>query len=219
MVDIYNQFKDFKSFEVVFQGDDKELQKIFCTVKSIENNSIVLNANNIKNKNIFAKVGTALQLYIYTESGIYSSTSKVLLSTPGIISTEYVITYPTNSKHSQRREFFRVDIPIKFKMLVSTDESKAPFVVSSITKNICGRVMSYVDDNPFLANNKIQVELFLEEKTILTSADLVYSKQIVVNGINKFVHAFMFSDISKKDTELIIKKCFLHQLHLRKKPI
>ena len=219
MVDIYNQFKDFKSFEVVFRNDEKELQKIFCTVKSIENNSIVLNANNQKNKNIFIAVGTALQLYIYTESGVYSSTSKVLLATPGIISTEYVITYPTNSKHSQRREFFRADIPVDFKMEISTEDSQIPSIVKSKTRNICGRGMSYFDDNTFLANISIQVELFLQEKTITTSADLVYSKPLVINGSTKFIHAFMFTDIAKKDTELIVKKCFLHQLDLRKKPI
>ena len=218
MADIQDQFKDFKSFEVVFHGDDNELQKIYCTVKSIENDHIILNANNEKNKNVEANVDTPLQLYIYTERGIYSSTSEILSVTPGSINTEYVITYPTNSKHSQRREFFRADIAVDFKMSILTEDSHTPLIIKDKTKNICGCGMSYVDSNPFLAHKKIKVELFLEEKTIITSAELVYSKSFHVSGGERFIHAFMFTYIDKKDIELIIKKCFLHQLDLRKKP-
>ena len=101
MLDIYNQFKDFKSFEVVFANKGKELQRIICSVKSIENNRIILDASNKKNENIFANVGDDLKLYIYTESGMYSATSKIILVSKGILNTEYVIAYPANSKHSK----------------------------------------------------------------------------------------------------------------------
>lgn len=220
MVDIYNQFKDFKSFEVHFLNQEKELQKLICTVKSIENNTLVLNANNQKNKDIFAKVGDELQLHIYTDMGIYSASSRVLLFSKGLINSEYVISYPANSKHSQRREYFRADIPVKFRLIAHGNENPEDvFVVESTAKNICGKGMSYISPKPFFDYSSIQIELFFDEDIIRTSAQLVYTKALNLQEHTKFIHAFTFEDISKKDIEFLIKKCFLHQLDLRKKPV
>ena len=215
MIDIYNQFKDFKSFDVIFHHDG-ELQKIICTVKSIENNSIVLEANNQKNKNISANTGDELKLHIYTDNGIYSATSKILLVTKGMVFTEYIISYPANSKHSQRREFFRADMPLDFRMKIVT-ETKEEILVESKTKNICGKGMSYLSDNPLPKYNSINIDLLFKGKTISTSAMLVYSKFLTVGNKPKFIHAFSFTNITKRNTDFIIKKCFLHQLDLRKK--
>lgn len=218
MVDIYNQFKDFKSLEVVFLDKGGQLRKIFCTVKSIENNSIILDANNQKNENIFADVGDELKLHIYTENGIYSATSKIVLVTRGILNTEYIIAYPANSKHSQRREYFRADMDIPFKMKVITNTSTGEkIVVESKTRNICGKGMSFVHDTDFFEYNTIEITLFFKEKSITTMATLVYSKQIVLGNKPKFIHAFTFNNISTKDIDFVVKKCFLHQLDLRKK--
>ncbi len=217
MVDFYNQFKDFKSFEVVFSDTNDELQKLFCTIKSIENNRIIIFANNEKNKNVSAKVGDDLKLYIYTDNGIYSAVSKILLATNGIINTEYVITYPTNSKHSQRREYFRADMLLDFKMeiMINTELNQTSNITGK-TKNICGKGMSFVSNKPFPDCDFIQIELRFKEKTITTNAELVYSKQIVVDNRPKFIHAFTFTKISQKNIDFIVKKCFLHQLELRK---
>lgn len=218
MVDIYNQFKDFKSFEVTFYDNNNELQKLVCNVKSIENNTIVLVSNNKQNENIFAKAGDELKLYIYTENGVYSATSKVLLANKGLLSTEYIISYPANSKHSQRREYFRADISVDFKMhILGPSESGANIVINSKTKNICGKGLSYVADSSFPEHNSIEINLILDGRNINTLGKLVYSKQIVVAGKPKFVHAFTFTNISQRDIDFIVKKCFLHQLDLRKK--
>lgn len=218
MADIYDQFKDFKSFEVTFENKNNELQKIFCTVKSVENDSIILDANNQENKDIVAEKDTELKLYIYTESGIYSAASKVLSVSSGIMNTEYAIAYPANSKHSQRREYFRADLSIEFKMnVVNNEDSSKSFFVDSKTRNICGKGMSFVYDKPFPEYSSIDIDLIFPDKTISTSAAIVYSKQIVVGSHPKFIHAFAFTNISQKNIDFIVKQCFLHQLELRKR--
>lgn len=219
MADIYDQFKDFKSFEVTFYDDKNDLQKIYCNVKSIENNNIVIDANNNFNNNVFAKVGDDLKLYIYTDSGIYSATSKVLLANKGTFSTEYIITYPANSKHSQRREYFRADLNINFKMYVTMPANYgSSFLIQADTRNICGKGMSYIDDKPFPPDyENITIELLFGEKHINILSKLVYSKQIVVGSRPKYIHAFTFTNISQRDIDFIVKKCFLYQLDLRKK--
>lgn len=220
MADFYSEFKDFKSFEVVFNNQNGELQKIICNVIRIEHDRIFLDANNQKNEGVSAKAGDEFKLHIYTENGIYSATSKIIQVTPGAVNTEYVIAYPANSKHSQRREYFRADIELPFRMtIISKDGSNTPISVTSKTKNICGKGMSYIADTVFPESSLIEVELNFVDKLVTTQAELVYSKQILVNNRPKFVHAFTFTTINKANIDFIVKKCFLHQLDLRKKLI
>lgn len=219
MVDLYNQFRDFKSFEVVFTQNG-ELQKIFCNVKYIETNSIVIDANNMKNRNISAKPGDDLKLHIYTDSGIYSATAKVILVTPGMLNTEYVITYPINSRHSQRREYFRADIPVEFSLKLYTEplqNNTTPIVIKSKARNICGRGLSFVYDKPIEPHYEAQMEIFFPDKTISTFVTLVYSKHFVHDGKPKYIHAFSFVTIQKKHVDFIVKQCFLRQLDNRRK--
>lgn len=219
MLDLYNQFKEFKAFEVAFFNEKRELQKLLCNVRSIENNRVIISASNQKNKNIFAEVGNELQLHIYTESGIYSAQSKVLQVTKGMINTEYVIAYPANSKHSQRREYFRAEIPVTFKLTITPLKSnKEPYVISSKARNVCGKGLSYISPTPFLDYKSITVEIFFDEKTVKSEAELVYTQPVQINGKDCFINAFYLTDIAKKDIEFIVKKCFLHQLNLKKKP-
>jgi len=218
MDDIYNQFRDFKSFEVVFIDGNGNPQKIFCTVRSIGNDNIEIDANNEKNRNIFADIGTELKLHIYTENGIYTATSKVMMIERGLVNTSYIIAYPANSKHSQRREYFRAEMAIDFIMTVSADKNTGEkFVVEARTQNICGKGMSFISDREFSKDDSIEIQLKFSERIVTTNSSLVYSKQVNFAGRTKFVSAFSFNDISSKDIDFIVKKCFLHQLELRKK--
>lgn len=216
MVDIYEQFREFKSFEVTFEKENGELRKLFCNVKSVDNRSLVIESDNKVNKNIHAEVNDELKLYIYTDNGIYFATSKVLEVTKHDKLTEYVIEYPSNSKHSQRREYFRADLTVDFKMNIKTLDGINKHADSN-TKNLCGKGMSYVADKPFPEYESIKIDLLFSEKTIKTSARLVYTKQIVVVNKPKFIHAFTFTDISQRDIDFVVKKCFLYQLEMRKK--
>lgn len=218
MVDIYNQFNEFKSFEAAFVNEDNQRQKIFCSIKNIANDKIIIEANKEKNDNIIAKEGDELKIHIYTDNGIYSATSRVLLVSDGLINTEYIIAYPNDSKHSQRREYFRADMPVDFRLSIYDDNHE--HIVSTIeakTKNICGKGMCYISDKPFPQYNSLDIELFFKEKNVISAALLVYSKQILVANKSKYIHAFTFTNISKQNIDFIVKKCFLYQLELRKK--
>lgn len=217
MVDIYDQFKDFKSFEAVFFNEQNQLLRLFCDVKTIEHDKIIISASNKKNKNVTAKIGDELKIHIYTDNGIYSAVSRVINVSKIGANTEYVITYPSNSKHSQRREYFRADIAVDFKLTSIIAET--PVNIESKTKNICGKGMCFISDKPFPEHESIEIELFFKERIITTLASLVYSKPIVVGSRPKFIHAFTFTNISKNNIDFIVKKCFLHQLELRKKQV
>lgn len=217
MQDIYSKFTDFKSFEVSFVDSHKEPHRNLCTVKSIENNRIVLMANNHDNKNIFPNVDQELQLHICTDQGIYSAKSKLLSITGGLLSTEYTISYPSHSKHSQRREYFRADISVPFKMKVhKNNDINDFFFVDGSSRNICGKGMSFISDKPFMDASAIEVALFFDNHEIVTTAELVYAQPLRTSGAPKFVNAFTFTNIAVRNIEFIIKKCFFYQLDLRK---
>lgn len=217
MLDLYEQFKDFKSFEIVFTDPKNDLQKLYCDVKRIENNSVILAANNKKNNNIVAPAGTVLKISIYTGHGIYSSTAKVLDVIEGRLFTEYVISYPENSKHHQRREYFRAEMPVDFKLTTPiVQEENANLIIDSKTKNISGKGMCFISDEPFPEHGPIDIELFFNDRSVNTLARLVYFRRILVNNIPKYVHAFNFTSIAPRDTDYIVKQCFLHQLDLKK---
>jgi c-di-GMP-binding flagellar brake protein YcgR len=218
MKDIYNEFKDIKAFEVVFLDEEGNHKKIFCDFKkSIDNEFLLVSANNESNKN-FAEADTELKLHIYTENGIYSASSKILEAVKGNKNTEYTIIYPDNGKLSQRREFFRADWSVLFKMDIITNKKKDEKIsINSKTKNICGKGISFIYDSEFPKYDEINVELILDEKNIKTNASLVYSKKISSGTCPKFIHAFNFTNISTRDIDFIVKKCFLYQLELRKK--
>ena len=101
-------------------------------------------------------------------------------------------------------------------MLLVTS-TKEEILVEAKTRNICGRGMSYLSEKPLPNYHSVHIDLLFKGKVISTSAMLVYSKVLAVNNKPKFVHAFSFTNITKRDIDFIIKKCFLHQLDLRKK--
>lgn len=218
MVDMYNQFKDFKAFEATFFDKNHELHKLSCTVKSIDGNRIVISANNQKNRNVFAHPRVELKLSIYTENGVYTGVSRVIHVAKGMFNTEYIITYPSNSKHTQRRQFYRANIAVPFKLKCITDkQTQDYFVIEAKTKNICGKGLSFFSDNIVPDHESADIELHFKEKKIKTSATHVYTTQAPVGPRTKFIHAFTFDTIHQKDCEFIVKKCFLHQLKLIKR--
>lgn len=218
MLDLYSQFKDIKSFEISFTDIENKPQTLIGSVKSIESTNIIVDVNKEQNKNIIAEVGEELKLNIYTDNGIYSAASMILQSNNGINTTEYVIAYPANSRHYQRREYFRAEMALDTKIALMNDsEDEEDYLIDAKTKNICGKGMSFVSELPLPKHDAIGVTLYFKDRTIETLAEHVYSKEILTLYKIKYVHAFEFKSIGQKDIDYIVKQCFLHQLELRKK--
>ncbi|MDD3436572.1 MAG: PilZ domain-containing protein [Candidatus Gastranaerophilales bacterium] len=218
MGEFLKQFKDFKSFEVIFHDENNQLQKIYCTVISIQSDCVILHADNERNNNILAKEDDSINIRIYTDNGVYSSESKILSVTPSAVLTEYIIAYPENSNHSQRREYFRADMTVDFKLEIETKDAPGTRkVIQAQTRDISGKGLSFISDKPLPAVKSAIVELYFDEKNIKSTARLVYSKELGSFSGRKFLNAFHLINISQKDIDFIVKKCFLYQLELRKK--
>lgn len=216
MIDIFNQFREFKSFEAALIHEGDNPQKIFCSINSVENDKITIDASNKKNHAV-AVVGDELKLYIYTENGVYTAKSKVLEVDKGLLLTKYVIAHPEDTKHSQRRDYFRADMTVKFNIEATPkDETQKIFLERAETKNICGKGLCYISKHPFPVCKEIKIDLWLDNETIETESILIHSSETTIAGKIKYIHAFNFTTISQRNIDYIVKKCFLHQLELRK---
>ena len=168
MADIFEEYKNLKSFEVEF-FDDVYMHRIMCKIKNIEPEKMLIISDNAKTGDIKPKVGDNLTLNVYSENGIYNSISKVLDVTDDGENTIYSISYPSQNKVTQRREYFRADLHIPFKMTVQRAGKED--ILYGETLNICGKGICIKNSKPFLPYDSIEVLLTFKNKEISTKAE------------------------------------------------
>ena len=123
MVDVFEEYKNLKSFEVEF-FDETFMHRIMCKIKNIEAERMLIVSDNKKTGSIKPKVGTNLSLNVYSENGIYNSLSRVLDVQEEDDVTIYAIDFPSQNKVTQRREYFRADLHIPYVMKIARNGKK-----------------------------------------------------------------------------------------------
>lgn len=217
MVNIYEQFKNVIELEILYADGEKIPQKLSCNVSAIKGKKIYLTSENSSAAAKKIKVGNEIRIWLYSETGVYTAESKILSVFRGENSNEYLIEPPINTRHSQRREFLRAELPIKYRLKVYYDkEFKNSTLIEGNARNISGRGMSFTSDSMIIDYTALEVEFLFDEQTLKLDAEMVYSKKINVKNKEVFVHALTFKHISKKNTEFLVKKCFLYQLNQKK---
>lgn len=209
MADIFEEYKNLKSFEVEF-FDEVYMHRIMCKIRNIEPDKMLIYSDNSKTGDIKPKVGTNLTLNVYSENGIYNSIARVLEVKEENGLTIYSITYPAQNKVNQRREYFRADLKIPYVMTIERNSKTE--VLEGETVNICGKGVCIKNSKPFLPYDKINVTFNFKNKSIKTAAEYVYSRTVAETGRPAFLHAFMLTTISQKDIDFIVGQCFLYQL-------
>lgn len=209
MADIFEEYKNLKSFEVEF-FDEVYMHRIMCKIKNIEPERMLIVSLNSKTGEIKPKVGTNLTLNVYSENGIYNSISRVLEVVEDSEITTYAISYPSQNKVNQRREYFRADLKIPYVMSIQRTENTD--IIEGETVNICGKGICIKTNKPFLPYNNIDIQINFKNRTIKTGAEYVYSRTLAENGRPVFNHAFILTTIDQKDIDFIVGQCFLYQL-------
>ena len=178
-----------------------ENESYFCTVYYVENEEITVFLDTVHEL-----PETEIQINIYAQDGIYNAKSHILASNHLGEKVFYKLAFPTNIKHSQRREFLRADIETGFYLKIDF-ESGEVYEANAITKNLCAKGLCFMADSLITNYKKIYVELLLKERIVKTHAELVYSAPIRVDSTFKFLTALTFTDISKEDMDFIADEC------------
>lgn len=147
-----------------------------------------------------------VEINIYAQDGIYNAKSRILSGNCLGEKVFYKLAFPTNIKHSQRREYLRADIETPFHLLIK-DGGEKPVMVESITKNICAKGLCFVSDRLITSYSNLSVELLLDGRVIKTHAELVWSNPVRMENTFKFMTAVMFTDIVQDDMDYIAKQC------------
>lgn len=195
-MDSYKFLKPSNKLEIILDG-----KSYFCTIYYIENEKLTVffdNKTELPEKEI--------EINIYSEDGIYNATSRILSSNYLNETTFYMLSFPSNIKHSQRREYLRAKIHTDFALTIEFDGTEIDKIIAQ-TQNICAKGLAFIADKQMGAYTNLKVELYLEGKTITTNAELVYSNPIRVNHTFKFLTALTFMDISKEEMNFITLQC------------
>ena len=195
-MDSYKFLKPSNKLEIILDG-----KSYFCTIYYIENEKLTVffdNQTELPEKEI--------EINIYSEDGIYNATSRILSSNYLNETTFYMLSFPSNIKHSQRREYLRAKIHTDFTLTIEFDGTEIDKIIAQ-TQNICAKGLAFIADKQMGAYTNLKVELYLEGKTITTNAELVYSNPIRVNHTFKFLTALTFTDISKEEMNFITLQC------------
>ena len=147
-----------------------------------------------------------IEINIYCEDGIYNATSRIISSNYLNETTFYMLSFPSNIKHSQRREYLRAEIETDFCLDLCLGDKKVD-TIKSKTKNICAKGLAFIAEKQMIAYTNLEVELYLNDKVIRTKAELVYSNPIRVDSTFKFLTALTFTDISAEEMNFITLQC------------
>lgn len=195
-MDSYKFLKPSNKLEIILDG-----KSYFCTIYYVENEKLTVffdEQTELPEKEI--------EINIYSEDGVYNATSRILSSNYLNETTFYMLSFPSNIKHSQRREYLRADIHTDFALTLEFDGTEIDKLIAQ-TKNICAKGLAFIADKQMGAYTKLSVELYLDGKTIKTTAELVYSNPIRINNTFKFLTALTFTDISKEEMNFITLQC------------
>ena len=195
-LDSYSFLKPSNKLEIIVDG-----KSYFCTIYYVENEKLTVffeHQTELPKKEI--------EINIYAEDGIYNATSRILSSNYLNDTTFYMLSFPSNIKHSQRREYLRANIETDFTLTINLDGAELDKLIAT-TKNICAKGLAYIADRQMGAYSDLEVDIQLAGKVIHTHAELVYCTPIRVNNTFKFLTALTFTTISKEEMNFITLQC------------
>ena len=199
-MDSYNFLKPSNKLEIILDN-----KSYFCTIYYVENDKLTVffdKQTELPEKEI--------EINIYAQDGVYNATSRILSSNYLNETTFYMLSFPSNIKHSQRREYLRADIETDFAMTVEFEGTQVDRIIAT-TKNICAKGLAFISDKQMNAYTKLDIELCHAGKQINTHAELVYSNPIRINNSFKFLTAVTFTDISKEEMNFITLQCMKYK--------
>lgn len=149
---------------------------------------------------------------------ISTDSSVVIFKTSVIQAKDNLVrfTIPGKFKHTQRREYLRVDINIPVELKTSGKEDNA---IKSSTENISGGGMQLTSPQKFDVGALLFAKFnVLDKKSINTIVEVLRIDKTEHNN-KKYFLAGKFTEISSNDRAALIQMCFKKQLEKRCKNI
>ena len=203
MVDFFIFIKEQQKVEILLDNE----KRIYGTIISVLGDNVTI----VTEQKINLKKNEIVEINTYSENGVYTGVSRVLDFKWEYKKRSITISYPKEIKHSQRREYLRANIKTSFDLTINNDNQIQK--ISGVTKDICGKGVSFYYEKPLSQFSKYSVTIKLKGKEIISSCQLVYTKVSIVEGKPKFINAFVLTGITIDDIKFLIDECI--KFHLK----
>ena len=190
-------------------------------VKSVESDYILIDFLFYKGSEYNIPEENWVAVKFKEKAGVYSGDCQILgrdnSRIPGL-----KISYPTDIKFIQQREYVRVPLKLKTELVIFPEAGTDVKVQEINTLDISWSGFCYISDKPLEKHSKVISIIYLSnpaEKPIEVTLQHVYSRTFFANGKEIYKNAFTFNDLDEKLKDKILKEIFLYELELRKKGI
>ncbi|GEM_PF-1620903 len=219
----FDFIKEFINIDVIYNYDDEADDKVInfsSFVKIVEKNYILIDFLLYKNSKYVIPDEKEVTVNFKTHAGFYSTKCYIISKEdPNVHGVK--ISYPTDIKYIQQREYIRVPLKLKVEILVMLDENNENSKVFEITTlDISGSGFCYISDVPMEKHFMLKGLIYLTGNTnnpIEASLKHVYSRSFFAVNKRKYKNAFTFVEIEPKARERILKEIFLYQLEMKKR--
>ncbi len=211
MIDVLSFLKKSVNLELVYT-DSAGIQSSFKSeIKEIFDDKILIaNPQNPSVNFDIVETFAKLNLIVYTEDGVLSSNINVLKKEHGADKDTF-ISFPYNNQFCQRREDTRIPMHIDFELNISDgDDNVEMYALKS--KNISGKGIACITGEPLVDFKNAEIIMHLNAADVSAFCRKVYSKELLLNGIQVYVNGLAFTEINPEDVNLIVKECLKFQL-------
>lgn len=218
MPDMYDFIKETAPFELEYIDGYDNYNCLNSHVKRVYEDYILIAPPQKNDLSYNLSDGQEVTIIFKTEKGIFSAVSTVIGTQLGLMSG-LKISFPFDTKLTERREFVRVPLALKVEVIKFFDkdcQKSESFHIK--TRNISGRGLCYISDRPMSDYYDLLCKIHLEseKEPISVRCDHVYSKKIKINNEKAYLTAFSYADLSNEDTAKLVKACFKYQIDCRK---
>jgi len=207
--DVLTLFKTIKIYYTVGVG---ELQNITASDVEIVNNRAIFTSDEI----LEMVPNTSVIIQFYTNNGIYITNAMFIKLMQEDNKYKYITTYPTQGAHSQRRMFYRTDLPCDITLAVNTLYDDIVYYTRSAHNISAGGFSFMSTTNRFPKHKSINASFVLGDDKISCKAIFIHATQINTTTDYPYMIGFSFTNITKTNADIISKHCFLHQIEQRK---
>lgn len=221
MNDIFDHLKELTKLDVEFSNENTHYSFLKSYIKCVEQERILIDPPSFKGTVYPMHDGQLITITISTNRGAYSGECKIIERDLSTISGLW-ITFPLSSRQVQRREFLRVPLKKKVEITLFKTAKKIDNLKLKVeTIDISGKGISFFTDSPLGNYYEIECTFSIDDSSnqIWSRCEHVYSKETILKGKIKYLHALAFIELTNKNVELIVRECFKYQLEMRKRSL
>lgn len=223
--EVYDHLKELEVLKIEFMDENEDYHRLNSHIKTVSDDYILIDAPKTEDTLHEIPDNSTINLIFTRRDGVLIAQCMYLGKQAGTQSG-IKISYPHDTQILERREYVRVPLKLRAKVVCSYEDNplkKDVFYV--VTRNISASGICFFYENTLEDYEDIQCKIYLDDgivEPVKVKCNHVYSRKArVKNGIY-YLTALTYTFISEEDSARIVKECFKYQIsrkHIKEKAI